>query len=97
MESCGPIVNRPLRRLDDLAHAPSQIRASSAREVSSTSPRSAASMAILVVAFGIFIANGRPLGFAGFLLAGPVRERMTVLQGAILAAVKEESIGKDRA
>ena len=82
MESCGPIVNRPLRRLDDLAHAPSQIRASSARdrEVSSTSPRSA----------------GRPLGFAGFLLAGPVRERMTVLQGAILAAVKEESIGKDR-
>jgi hypothetical protein len=54
-------------------------------------------MAILVVAFGIFIANGRPLGFAGFLLAGPVRERMTVLQGAILAAVKEESIGKDRA
>jgi hypothetical protein len=62
-----------LRRLDDLAHAPSQRRASSTREVSSTSP------AAIVVAFGVIVANSIPFGFASFFLAGPIRERMTVL------------------
>lgn len=73
-----------LRRLDDLAHAPSQRRASSTREVSSTSPRSAASMAAIVVAFGVIVANSIPFGFASFFLAGPMRERMN--DGAIHSA-----------